>query len=441
MTKARRDGLYFFLLGGLMFVLLGVAMEKNSDVPMQDFRVVYYPARCLIQHCDPYNESEVLRVYRAEEVYRSSDTANMLQYVSRYIYLPSLFSFTVPFAMLPWQPAYMLWMALTMGSLILASFLIWSVGADHSPVVSGILIGFLLANSEVLIILCNSAGIAVSLCVVGVWCFLRERFVPVGILCFAMSLAIKPQDAGLVWLYFLLAGGVFRKRALQTVLATVALSLPGLLLVWHASPHWIQEWHANLSKFSAHGGLTDPGPASANGYGLSMLTNLQTIFSFFRDDSRFYNFATYIVCAPLLLVWAFVALRSRPSPTRAWLAVAAITALSALPVYHRLNDAKLLLLTVPACALLWSEGGLVRWLALVVNSAGFVLTGDIPWTIALGLIRNLHLSTVGFSGQVLRAALVLPTPLILLVMGIFYLWVYVSRSSVSAAAVESGSPV
>ncbi len=441
MAKARLDGLYFFLLGSLVFILFGVAMERVSNVAMQDFRVVYYPARCLIQHCDPYNENEVLRVYKADGVYRSSDTANMLQFVSRYIYLPSSFSFTVPFAMLPWRLAYMLWMALTMGSLIFASFLIWSVGADYSPVVSGLLIGFLLANSEVLVILCNSAGIAVSLCVVGVWCFLRERFVPVGVLCFAMSLAIKPQDAGLVWLYFLLAGGVFRKRALQTLLATVGLSLPGLLLVWHASPNWIQEWLSNLSKFSAHGGLTDPGPASANGYGLSMLTNLQTIFSFFRDDPNFYNVATYLVCAPLLLVWAFVTLRSRPSPTRAWLAVAAITTLSMLPVYHRLNDAKLLLLTVPACALLWAEGGLAGWLALVVNSAGFVLTGDIPWTILLGAIRYLHLSTIGFSGQVLRAALVIPTPLILLVMGIFYLWIYVVRSSASAAVAVAGSSV
>jgi hypothetical protein len=438
MTRTRLDGLYFLLLGSVIFVLLGAVLENASDVSMQDFRVVYYPSRCLIQHCDPYNESEVLRVYRAEEVYRPSDTPNMLQFVTRYIYLPSSFFFTVPFAMLPWGPAHILWMTLTIGSLIFASLLTWNLGANHAPILSGVLIGFLLANSEVLAILCNSAGIAVSLCVVSVWCFLRERFAPAGILCFAMSLAIKPQDAGLIWLYFFLAGGVYRRRALQTLLATVALSLPGVLWVWHASPHWMQEWHANLLAFSAHGGLTDPGPASANGFGLSMMTNLQTVIAFFRDDPRIYNSATYLVCAPLLLVWAYATLRFRPSPKRAWLALAAITALSMLPVYHRLNDTKLLLLTIPACAMLWAEGGLIRWLALAVNTAGFVLTGDIPWTILLGLIRYLHLSTTGLSGQILRATLVLPTPLILLVMGIFYLWVYVARSSSSTVAGSSG---
>ena len=50
-----------------------------------------------------------------------------------------------------------------------------------------------------------------------------------GILCMAVSLAIKPHDSGLVWFYFLLAGGVYRKRALQTLAVTVLLALPAIL--------------------------------------------------------------------------------------------------------------------------------------------------------------------------------------------------------------------
>jgi hypothetical protein len=95
-----------------------------------------------------------------------------------------------------------------------------------------------------------------------------------------------------------------------------------------------------------------------------------------------------------------------------------------LPVYHRLNDAKLLLLTVPACAMLWAEGGAIGWLALTVNTAAFVLTGDLPWIVLLSLIRILRLSSTGLSGQILAIVLVFPTPLILLVTGVFYLWVY-----------------
>ena len=75
MTKARLDGLYLLLLGSVVFVLLGAVLERTAPAPMLDFRALYYPARCLLQHCDPYNETEVLRVYQAEGVYGSSDTA------------------------------------------------------------------------------------------------------------------------------------------------------------------------------------------------------------------------------------------------------------------------------------------------------------------------------------------------------------------------------
>jgi hypothetical protein len=75
-----------------------------------------------------------------------------------------------------------------------------------------------------------------------------------------------------------------------------------------------------------------------------------------------------------------------------------------------------------------------------VNTAGFVLTGDIPWAIFLGLINNLHLPTTWLSGQILMAAQVFPAPLILLVMGIFYLWVYVRRCSGPAPLPAAAEP-
>jgi hypothetical protein len=109
-----------------------------------------------------------------------------------------------------------------------------------------------------------------------------------------------------------------------------------------------------------------------------------------------------------------------------------------LVTYHRPYDAKLLMLTVPACAMLWAEGGPIGWIALVVNSAGIVLTGDIPLTILLILAKNRHISTAGLPGQILTVVLMRPAPLILLVMGIFYLWVYVRRDSALIAAAEAG---
>jgi hypothetical protein len=428
MTKARLDGLYLLLLGGVVFVLLGTVLASTSPVALIDFRGLYYSARCLIQHSDPYNANEELRISQAEGGVRPWDSANAHEVVTQSVYPPTTFSFTVPFAMLPWGSAHILWMALTIASLIFASFLIWNLGADYAPILSGLLVGFLLANSEVLIIVGNIAGIAIGLCVVAVWCFLRGRFILAGILCLAISLAVKPQNAGLVWLYFLLAGGVYRKRALQTLAAAVAFCLPSVLWVWHIAPHWIQELHSNILAFTAHGGINDPGPASSGAHGLAMIISLQEVISVFRDDPRIYNPASYLICAPLLLVWIFATLRSRPTAARILLGLAAIAPLTMLPFYHRQYDAKLLLLAVPACAMLWAEGGLIGRLALLVTTAGFVFNGDIFFAIVIRILTS-HLPATVLSGQIQAAVLVFPAPLILLVMSIFYLWVYVRRCS------------
>ncbi len=61
-----------------------------------------------------------------------------------------------------------------------------------------------------------------------------------------------------------------------------------------------------------------------------------------------------------------------------------------LPVYHRPHDAKLLLLTLPACAMLLAEGKLTGRIALLLNSAAIVLTSDLP----LALLAK---ATDGFS--------------------------------------------
>lgn len=430
MTRERLDGLYLLLLGTIpVFLLLSFLLVTTSSFPMQDFKVVYYPARCLLQHCDPYRESEVLRIYRAEGGEYPSEAATDRVNITRNIYPPTTFSLIVPFAMLSWGAARILWIIITAGSLLIASLLAWDLGADHAPILSGVLIGYLLANSEVLMVLGNPSGIVICLCVVAVWCFLRERIVYAGILCLAVSLTIKPQEAGLVWLYFLLAGGIHRKRALQTLLATIVLSLPGLLWVWHISPHWMQELHANIQAFTVRGGFANPGPASTGTHGAGIMINLQTVISFFRDDPRIYNPVSYFICALLLLVWVLVTLRARPSQAKAWLAIAAVVPLTLLPVYHRLYDTKLLLLTVPACAMLWAKGGRIGRLALLVNIAGFVLSGDISWTILYNLIDILNPSRAGIAGRILTAMQIFPVPLMLLVMSIFYLWVYARRCS------------
>ena len=441
MNSTRRIGLLVLLLSSGLFIVWGSFIEHTSSGGMADFKAIYFGARCVIHHSDPYKEAEFLCVYRAEGgVIPFDPTVSMLflRAVPVCINLPTALFIVAPFSFLGWGPAHVLWMFLTAACLMLSSFLAWTLAADWAPGVSLFLICIALANSEILFSGGNLAGIAVSLCVMAVWCFLKDRFVPAGALCLAVSLAFKPHDAGLVWLYFLLAGGVYRKRALHTLVVAVLLSVPAVLWVSHVAPNWMQELHSNLSATSGHGDLNDPGPASIAFHNVNMVVDLQSVVGVFRDDPRIYNPITYLVCGALLLMWSIRTVRSRFSQASAWFALAAVAPLSLLPVYHREYDAKLLLLTVPACAMLWAGGDTLRWLALLLNTAGIVLTGDIPAAILVLLTRNLHLNTGELIGQILTVVLIRPAPLVLLAMAIFYLWVYLRRAFYPPPSAERG---
>lgn len=429
MTKTRRDSLVLLLLGAVVFVLWGVKAERGSIVAMADFKSVYYGARCMLEHVDPYNGTALERIYVSEggenPAISESARAQLRKVVGIDVNLPTALFLVAPIAALAWAPAHVLWMALIAAGLLIAGWLMWRASDEYASVCAAALIGFLVASSELLLEVGNTAGIAVSLCVIAAWCFVEERFVAAGVVCMAVSLAIKPQDAGLVWLFFLLGGAVYRRRALQSLVVTVALSLPGILWVSTLSPHWMQEMRANLALTEVRGALNNPGPVNFHAEGIgAMLVNLQTVVSLIRDNPRFYNSVTYCVCGALLLVWAVATLRSRRSPARDWLALAAIAALSMLPVYHRQHDTRLLLLMFPAFAMLWARGGPRARLAFVLSAATMVLTANPVMRILAGMALYWHLAAGGVAKRLLAVLMTRPAPLILLAVGIFYLWIY-----------------
>lgn len=419
------DGLCLVFLGATIpLMLMGYLFAADSSAAIQDFISDYYSARCLMQGCDPYQETQVLQTYRAEGGVRSLAGAREREIVTRNVYPPSTLAIFVPLALLPWGPAHILWMVISTLSLIVASGLVWSLGARDAPILSGLFVGFLLANSEVLVVLSNPSELVISLCIVGVWCFVQRRFLPLGVFCFAVSLALKPQITGLIWFYFLLAGGVYRKQALRASIASAALILPIVIWVTIQCPSWPHELGSNLAAFAAHGELNDPGPSSMTA---SNLIDLQVIFSRLRDDPAFYNLASYVLYAPFLLAWGVLSLRGDASRQKTLLALAAIAPLSLLPLHHHLYDSKLLLLTVPALAYLWSQGGLMARSALAFNLGAFLLTGDLTITLFRRLITA-SIGALGSSAQSLSSlAQVAPTPLMLLLTASFYLAVLANQ--------------
>ena len=418
-ANARRDGAYFVGIGCVLFLFIGFVLASQPGRPaLFDFQTAYYSGKCLLQgHCDPYREADIVGLYsqRPESVPIPARTRAV---VTRNIYLPPAFPLTVPLALLPFNLALAIWFVLISGSFIAASFLMWDLASAQAPVLAGALIGFCLANSGSIIFFGNPAGFVVPLTIIAAWCFVFDRRIPLGIACLVVALAFKPHDSGLVWLFFFLAGGVYRRRALQTLAFFALVAVPAFAWVAYISPHWLQEFSSNLHVFADPGGMNDP----STGHGASLLTNLQTITSFFWSNPQSYNLAAYIIALPLFLLWAIFIYRQRPSKETAWLFLASTAALTMLPVYHRQYDSKMILFAVPALASIWSRLRPYRLFALSVTSLAFILNGDIPWAIFLYAVGKYHLSQPGPEGRLLTAAWDFPVPLSLLAICLTFLW-------------------
>ena len=428
------------LLSTGLALLWSLGISSTSPGALGDFKAIFYAARCLIHHVDPYQPSRFLQVYLAEGGSIPTDPAISQSFVRAIpvcINLPSALLLVAPFVFLPWSYAAALWVLLEFLCLVLAGFLAWDLAGrlagEKASLVSLILICLLLINSELLLSCGNLAGFVIALCVVGVWCFLQQRFVMTGVFCLAMSLAMKPHDSGFVWLC-LLALQSSRRLALCSALAAGMICVPAVMLASHVAPDWLPELRSNLASTSVKGDLNDPGPSSLSGHSAASILNLQSVLSVFRDDPRIYDPMTYGICGALLLAVVILVVRARCSPQRFALAIAATVPLSLLITYHRPYDAKLLLLTVPGCALLWSRGGLIRWPAFFLQLLAIVFTGDIMLATGSILARHLYVAPNTFP---LKLQLVVRdhfAPLTLFAMGIFYLFALLQDSYGSAVS-------
>jgi hypothetical protein len=420
----RWAGLACLGMGLGIFLVLGISMERSSVNGSCDFEPVYYHARYLIEQVDPYVESGLQYQHFKSTGYlklKALPPSGVPDIPC--VYPPTSLLLVAPLALLPWNPAHLIWMWLIAACMTVAAFLIWSASAPYSPLLSGALIGFTLANSGTVLFEANAAGLAVGLCIIAVWCFLRQRFHWAGVLCLAISLCLKPHVALFVCLYFLLAGD-YRRRAAQALLVTFVLSVVAIAWVSRVSPDWAGEMRANISAISAHGSVNDHGPDSSTHLISNSAINLQTVIAVIWDEPSFYNAVTFALCGIALLVMVIATLRFPTDQPRAWLALAAVSSLSMLPIYHRHHDARLLLLAVPACAMLWTEVRPLGRAGLLVTALATAANGDIPRAILTRVEANIVFSVGSLSGKLQTIALARPAPIALSLMTIFYLWVY-----------------
>lgn len=335
------------LLCSVVYVLRGFHDEKLA-LHCRDFKTVYAGSRCLLQGCDPYDSQQLLAVYTAAGGPANDDGPF---HAHESIYTPSGLALLTPFAALRWQAAEQVWLVFSTGVFLLGALLIAQSCLRISPVASAIGIGFLLLTSTTMIMLGQPSQLTIGFCAIGTWCLLEDRYPWAGVVCFALSLTLKPHVAGAIWLYFVLCRGRYRRQAFRIFAVTVLICLPGILWAsfMPASSHWLHEIQANIAGITARGMPGDPGPADP---GATSIAGLQTVLSLFRDQAVFYNRTAQAVGLVLLAIWLVPVIRMRVSRERDYFALASIACLSLLPIYHREYDTRILLLTFPAFALL-----------------------------------------------------------------------------------------
>lgn len=419
----RFDGLVFLFLGAATFLAIGFAWKNLSPIDMGDFKVVYYSARTLLQHGDPYSQAAVLGVYEAERRENPTEPTLDRDVKTRFFYPPTAFILTVPIAILGFAAGKIVWMVLCAGTLILSSLLIWDVSKEFAPTLAGVFPGLLLAGSFWLFMVGNAAAIVVSLCVITAWSFYRERLEWLGVLSLALSLALKPNDSGLVWLFFLLAAPRLRKRAAQSLAVLVVLSLPVMLWVFTESPHWLKELQSNMAFFGGNGSIVDPGTAGMAARNMDCIVQLQTAISVIFPDPGIYAVLTWAICLPLVLGWASMVFKKRPEGKAIWVPLAVAAPLSMLPTYHFQHDAKLLMLCIPASTVLWARREAIgRW-ALLLTAAGIFINGDIFTAGRILLTHRIVVPEPNLANRLITVLFTRPSPLVLLALAIFFLYV------------------
>ncbi len=442
--RQRISGLCVVLLGCLFFAVRGY-QNQTLALHSRDFKPVYAGARCLIDGCDPYDSTVLQRTF----VQHGGDLTDWVPFVRfNATYPPSSLFLVTPLALLPFGLADKLWLGMGMVLFCGAAWCMSDLCSGRRALVVECILAAFVATSTMLIMVGQPAMMSVSLVIVAVWCFLKQRLIPLGVMAFAISLVIKPQIGAFIWLFFFLAARrkaaaepakqktrigstwTYRRIALCTLAVTLILMTPGIMLAFYhpASADWPKELHANLNGIAAHGNFCDPGPSNPDA---PSIANIQTVFSLVRDVPSFYNAGAIAVFLPLLLLWLYAVMRPirdahrlvpggtgiTVSGARDLLALAAAAALGFLPIYHRQYDTRLLLLIFPAVALLASRRRWMGWMAILVSLIATVTTchqfGHAgPWLVA-HRVRLPGLVWLVFSR---------PLPLTLLLVSCFFLY-------------------
>ena len=296
-----------------------------------DFVPLYSGSRCLLKGCNPYDVGSLDRSF-LDGGGKREDRADWHLEVP--IYPPSTFIVFLPFSLLPFHVARIMWLLVNGGVFILGCALVSQLVLPQDRIFGILGAAVVLAGSTALPGLGNPAGLSIGCLFIAVWAFLRRQNSYLAVCGLGISLAIKPHLA----IVIAIALFCYREYRLQVVKAAVGafviLAVSATWLHFSLGPvSWISTLSKNLKDTTSIQGNSYPGPTNPEAM---RMTNVQTIFAVLDDNPKFYEIATWglTLFIGVALVWTFFPLRN--SANGKLLALSLATWITLMPVYHRL---------------------------------------------------------------------------------------------------------
>ena len=164
--------------------------------------------------------------------------------------------------------------------------------------------------------------------------------------------------------------------------------------------------------------------------------NLQSLTSIFFADAGTFNHVAYLIFLVLLAALIVVIPWSRASGETHVLALAALSILTLMPVYHRFYDTRLLLLSVPAVVVVFQKR---RVLGAVIAVLTVLATVSVQYRVQMFLLQQGKWQSV-LANKFLFILLLRHQNLVMLFLFLLYLAAIFSLRLSSPAAIEA-SPV
>ena len=344
----RRLSIVLLLSAIALFLFRGPIRGMKTD-GFNDFAGSYTITRAWLSGVNPYSAPDGVRIWledgrpawqfvvklRTAEALPGSGTG-----------LPGCVPYIAPFALMPAYYADRVW--IWFGSAVLA-FMIWKLfppGRFPSAVqYSFMALAFALGplhtgakggNASTLVI----AYLGLSY----LWRF--DRPILAGIL-LGISGCFKPHVAGAALLFMIV------ERTWTPVLTSIITGLASVaVFVGRLSVAHVAWWSVFMKRMFAVGYPGGPDDFSLANPARYQLINLQVLFSSVVSSRAFVNAAAISIVLVLTGIWLYIVLKRRVSPI---LAFSALNVILLLPSYHRINDAGVIVFTVCAAALAWSQ--------------------------------------------------------------------------------------